>query len=163
MIYGYESALPASESIQNIEDLATTLHASLLALTSSETTRPIIFIAHNLGGLIVKQTLILLSKSRNTDDQRLFCAIDGLVFFGVPHAGIDIKSLVPRVGDGPNRFLLESIGSVNSQVLTEQYRKFYKAFGDKGEIKVICFYETLMRHFSSTCPGSVQLAINRHF
>lgn len=54
MIYGYESKLAQSKSIQNLEDLATSFHNSLLALASAPI-RPIILIAHSLGGLIVKQ------------------------------------------------------------------------------------------------------------
>ena len=67
----------------------------------------------------------------------------GIVFFGVPHDGMDISSLVPMVGDGPNRFLLESIGSINSQILSIQQREFHKALGGEGESEVVCFYETL--------------------
>jgi hypothetical protein len=55
MLFGYESSLPQSQSFQNLEDLATSLHNSLLALISVATPRPIIFVAHSLGGLIVKQ------------------------------------------------------------------------------------------------------------
>jgi hypothetical protein len=55
LIYGYESSLPRSKSFQNLEDLATSFHATLLALAGTSTVRPIIFIAHSLGGLIVKQ------------------------------------------------------------------------------------------------------------
>ncbi|KAK7397941.1 hypothetical protein QQX98_012695, partial [Neonectria punicea] len=71
MVYGYESRVAQSKSMQNLEDLATSFHNSLLALASAATTRPIILIAHSLGGLIVKQTLILLSKSKNEDDVKL--------------------------------------------------------------------------------------------
>jgi hypothetical protein len=55
MIYGYESGLPQSQSTQNLEDLATSLHNSILDLVSAPNPKPIIFIAHSLGGLILKQ------------------------------------------------------------------------------------------------------------
>jgi len=56
---------------------------------------------------------------------------------------MDISSLVPMVGDGPNRFLLESIGSRNPQMLGQQYQDFQAALGSQGELEVICFYETV--------------------
>ena len=55
MIYGYESTVARSNNFQNLEDLATSFHNSLLPLIRCENTRPIVFIAHSLGGLIVKQ------------------------------------------------------------------------------------------------------------
>jgi hypothetical protein len=55
MIYGYESAVEGSQNIQNLEDLASTFHQNLLALVRSQEMKPIIMVAHCLGGLIVKQ------------------------------------------------------------------------------------------------------------
>lgn len=46
------------------------------------------------------------------------------------------------VGDGPNRFLLESIGTNNSQVLSIQQREFSDALGGQGETEIVSFYET---------------------
>ncbi|KAF2193038.1 hypothetical protein K469DRAFT_551882 [Zopfia rhizophila CBS 207.26] len=142
IIYGYDSTVAKSKNIQNLEDLATSFHTSLLALTSTPAVRPIILVAHSLGGLIVKQTLISLSKSRKEDDQKIVRAVYGIVFFGVPHDGMDISSLIPMVGDGPNRFLIESIGRVNSQILSIQQREFHTALGDEGDTEIFCFYET---------------------
>lgn len=124
MIYGYESKVSQSKNMQNLEDLATAFHTSLLALASNSTMQPIIFVAHSLGGLIIKQTLISLSKSTVEDDINLLQAVRGIAFFGVPNDGMDISSLIPMAGDGPNRFLLESINHINSQILTMQQQNF---------------------------------------
>ncbi|EHK41651.1 hypothetical protein TRIATDRAFT_302109, partial [Trichoderma atroviride IMI 206040] len=56
---------------------------------------------------------------------------------------MEIGSLIPMVGDGPNRFLIESLNYSNSQILTIQHRDFHKALGGKGDSEVFCFYETL--------------------
>ncbi|KAL9477147.1 hypothetical protein ACSS6W_006988 [Trichoderma asperelloides] len=144
MIYGYDSTVAESKSIQNVKDLATKFNASLQKLTNASIVRPIILIGHSLGGLIIKQALISLSRSENEDDQNLIRAIYGIVFFGTPHDGMDITSLITMAGDSsPNRFLIESLSRNNSQILTLQQRDFHKALGDKGNSEVFCFYETL--------------------
>lgn len=57
---------------------------------------------------------------------------------------MDIRSLISMVGDGPNRFLLESIGLFSSQILSIQKREFPEVLGGQGESEIICFYETRM-------------------
>ncbi|XP_044716490.1 tetratricopeptide repeat domain-containing protein [Hirsutella rhossiliensis] len=119
MTCGYGSAVAESQNTDNLEDLATAFHNSLLPLASSAQRKPIIFIAHSLGGLILKQMLITLAKSEQEDDKKLLEAVYGIVFFGVPHDGMDISFLIPMVGDGPNR--------------TQ----------GRGESEIVCFYETM--------------------
>jgi hypothetical protein len=55
MIYGYDSVVAESKSIQNIEDIATGLIGSLQKLANASMIRPIILLGHSLGGLIIKQ------------------------------------------------------------------------------------------------------------
>ncbi|KAH7009369.1 uncharacterized protein B0I36DRAFT_257614, partial [Microdochium trichocladiopsis] len=142
MTYGYNSSIPQSNSMQNLEDLAASFHSSLLALAGTYI-KPVLVIAHSLGNLIIKQALISLSRSESRHDQLLLGAVYGVVFFGVPHDGMDISSLIPMVGDQPNRFLVESIGHVISQILSTQRREFHAALGGKSDSEVFCFYETL--------------------
>ncbi|CAH0046042.1 unnamed protein product [Clonostachys solani] len=141
MIYGYESSVPKSQSFQNITDLATTFRSSLLALATEKNILPIVFIAHSLGGLLAKELLVLVSQSENADEFRIFQAVFGLVFFGVPHGGMDIQSLVPMAGDGPNRPLIDSLGITNPKTREKREEAFFKALGKR---EIIGFYETLM-------------------
>ncbi|KAK7397940.1 hypothetical protein QQX98_012694 [Neonectria punicea] len=46
-------------------------------------------------------------------------------------------------GDGPNRFLIESIGRINPQILSIQQREFHTALGGEGDSEIVCFYETV--------------------
>lgn len=55
MIYGYESTVAESKSMQNLEDFATKLNVSMQTLMNGATIRPIILIGHSLGGLIIKE------------------------------------------------------------------------------------------------------------
>lgn len=55
---------------------------------------------------------------------------------------MNISALISMAGDGPNQFLLQSIGC-NSQVLSTQQRDFSSALGEQGKSEVFCFYETL--------------------
>ena len=67
-------------------------------------------------------------------------SISGVLFFGVPNQGMGIESLIPMVGDLPNRYFLESL-SKESASLRDQARQFQKAFPFR-DFQVISFYET---------------------
>ncbi|KEZ46772.1 hypothetical protein SAPIO_CDS0062 [Scedosporium apiospermum] len=49
--------------------------------------RPIVFVGHSLGGIIIKQALKLASSSRRFSD--IAKSTRGIVFFGTPHRGAD--------------------------------------------------------------------------
>jgi len=55
-------------------------------------TNPIIFVAHSLGGILVKRALELSNDltSKNADDNRsIFVSTYGIIFLGTPHNGAD--------------------------------------------------------------------------
>lgn len=85
----------------------------------------------------------MLSKSTRDNEIKLFQSMSGLVFFGVPHQGMDITSLRSMAGDGPNRSFIESLNSENSQVLNNLQSDFKTALEKKTGLGIVCFYETL--------------------
>ena len=87
----------------------------------------------------------MMAKSTDTDDQELLRSINVTAFFGVPHDGMEISHLIPMVGDGPNRPLIEAIGRVNSQVLIHQKREFASVLKPYA-LKIFCFFETRKSH-----------------
>lgn len=64
----------------------------------------------------------------------------GLLFFGVPNRGMDIKSLRAIVGDSQNRYLLESVGQY-SDLLLHQDGQFGSTFHFEDS-RVVSFFET---------------------
>lgn len=59
MVHGYDSSLQDSDSFQNLEDIGTSFHSSLRSMAIAGSFRPIILVAHSLGGLVVKEVCAL--------------------------------------------------------------------------------------------------------
>jgi hypothetical protein len=77
-----------------IHQHAQSLLANLALERKSEETsdHPIIWVAHSLGGILVKRALELSSDltSKNADDLRsIFVSTYGIIFLGTPHTGAD--------------------------------------------------------------------------
>jgi hypothetical protein len=85
--------------------------------------------------------LIRIAESDYESD--LLDSIASALFFGVPNDGMDIESLIPIISHQPNRFLVETMNRVNSQVLRIQRRNFLKVF-EQVHLDIFCFYETKM-------------------
>ena len=85
------------------------------------------------------QAIIKLSRGGDADKNQVQ-SIVGLIFFGVPHRGMDIESLRAMVGNQPNRYILESIGQY-SDLLVEQDVSFGLDFHYKDS-PIFSFFET---------------------
>ncbi|KAL1622376.1 hypothetical protein SLS54_004940 [Diplodia seriata] len=138
--FGYESRLVESQSFQNINDLAIKFRNALSEVQSVDASRPCILLGHSLGGIVLKQAILQISDCNHLGATRLE-AVLGILLFGVPNQGMDVKSLVPMVGDQPNRYLVESLGQ-SSEILRHQERTFQKVF-DFKESMVFSFFETV--------------------
>lgn len=140
LTYGYNTRLAESNSFQNLEDVALTFRAALrVALGSRPPDRPLIFIAHSLGGLVLKQAIIQMA-SGDSIDRRTFQSTYGILFFGVPNQGMDISSLLAMVSSQPNLPFLTML-SKDSGILQGLVEKFRTVFNFEDS-EIISLYET---------------------
>lgn len=96
--------------------------------------RPIIFVGHSLGGLLIKEALIraseYLSNRQHVDLGAIYSCTKGIVFLGTPHRGsgkagiAEIISNIAKIGlQNPNDKLIEVL-SEDSQILERQMKSF---------------------------------------
>ena len=60
--------------------------------------RPIFFITHSMGGLLVKQMLRTANDSGNVAWQQILKNTSGIVYLATPHAGATMASLLKYIG-----------------------------------------------------------------
>lgn len=64
ILYGYDSRLVKSRSFQSIGEIAGTFRDRLLPMKcSTSNPRLLVFLAHSLGGIILKKALVMLADS----------------------------------------------------------------------------------------------------
>lgn len=143
LLYGYDTTLVNSQSFQDISDIGDRLAASLRGIRSQLTEatsfepRPIVFIAHSLGGLVVKQAIHQMAK---TDPMNARC-VYGLVFFGTPHDGLLVEPWLRIVAGRPNQGFIEDL-KVGSRVLQQLDQNFRDAIA-LPMMRAISVFETM--------------------
>ncbi|KAF2398705.1 hypothetical protein EJ06DRAFT_89082 [Trichodelitschia bisporula] len=103
MTFGYDSRLAFSGSTADLDDFALSLLNRLSdhRRTKASIDRPLIFVGHSLGGIVVKKALI---TAHENDSQygHILQSCKGIVFFGTPHRGADLASRAEKIGRVPN-------------------------------------------------------------
>jgi protein SERAC1 len=113
-------------------------------------TRPVIFLGHSLGGLVIKQALIKSaeynSHGRHPTLGEIYASTKGVIFLGTPHRGSDKESLgevVSKVAKfsfrQPNEQLLQTL-KLNSHILENQRDQFTTISKD---LPIVCIREEL--------------------
>ena len=156
LTYGYKSEAltsPGETSADRILPHATTLLAELCAdrEESDAFRRPIIFVCHGLGGLLLKRALALSESKVKKSVERLrsiFTSTYAILFMGTPHEGIRKEALLLAYegkGKGPSQFLINLMkGSEMLQEITDQFAPLMSRF------RVFNFWEELETAFRKT-------------
>ncbi|TVY39476.1 Vegetative incompatibility protein HET-E-1 [Lachnellula subtilissima] len=108
--------------------------------------RPIIFIAHSLGGLVCEQAILICVEGEK-NLEKIFQSTIGIIFMGTPHAGADLA----KWGHAVARYLnivrktnsaILDVLRRESDVLTSVQQQFQQLLCKRGlEIAVYCFFE----------------------
>ncbi|KFY31766.1 hypothetical protein V493_00848 [Pseudogymnoascus sp. VKM F-4281 (FW-2241)] len=137
MIYGYNSKL-STHGIDTIMDYGRGLIEELKKARNTEELRkrPLFFIAHSFGGIILAHCLIKAVQADEDDHPTiasLYRATYGMLLFGIPHKGLvvdDIQKMVAGQGNHPRSALLEQIRS-KSDLLAFQLDDFRNLIRDR--------------------------------
>ena len=106
LTYGYDADTSSFTDSQSRNSLASHAENLLVELVANRrirgaNQRPLIFVAHSLGGLLVKQALVSSAEFPGEILRSIFVSTYGILFLGTPHRGSSIAewgSLLERIG-----------------------------------------------------------------
>jgi len=174
LTYGYDAYTRGRSQLANesVHDLAKNLLSSLAMerRISKTERRPIIFVAHSLGGIVLKSALLLAnasSKQNNFHHKAVELSTYGMIFLGTPHQGaenVDLALLIlyiQSIYSQTNNTIVKDLG-LHSKALQEQLDR-YTAISHKYAT-VFCYekYPTklpagmsikLVDQYSAVVPG----------
>lgn len=109
IIYGCDTRLINPQSFKSVNGLAFALTKYLRTLRKS-VSGAVIFLAHSLGGIVLKRAVVNIANS-GTGEVQFLSKIRMIFFFGVPNQGMHHQHLLAMVEGQPNQPLVESLSS----------------------------------------------------
>ncbi|KAH7008807.1 hypothetical protein EDB80DRAFT_576244 [Ilyonectria destructans] len=146
LAYGYDTRLVNSESTECIQQLGTRFLELITTFRDDDGTnrRPIIFLGHSLGGLIIKSALSYAHDTPQASESDLLKSCHAILFFGVPHQGMRSDPLDEIVKGQPNRGLIQELVVDNEDRMPSSYLNLLEAgFARtcRAKYEIVNFYE----------------------
>lgn len=142
----YSFGYAASAFAKNDQDLFERATSALdLFASKGFGGRPLIFVGHSLGGLLVKS---ILRKSSEASDQGLMAIADStrlVIFIATPHTGASLASIGKYVLP---HFMSDKIEILaNKAGVLDDLKQAYRDFVDKkSDLQTVVYYEKLKTH-----------------
>ena len=120
LVYGYDTnvrhSLGPPLNQNTVYDIASDFLQSLEAERRSHPLRPLVFVAHSLGGIVVKEALRRSHGfgSHHNHLRRIYESTVAILFFGTPHGGADPRGLLEHTAEK----IVRATGfTVNEQII----------------------------------------------
>lgn len=135
-------------------------HSHHQSVSTATARRPLIFLCHSFGGLIVKKALVMANVRRG--EEARFAAIAdatvGVVFLGVPHEGSKLSKLARAQSAvlkafGSSSHLLELVGE-DSETARRLHHDYLSGYAG---LRHVCFYESEETYVGSVPIGPVRI------
>ncbi|KAK4241992.1 hypothetical protein C8A03DRAFT_11797, partial [Achaetomium macrosporum] len=150
MSFGYESRV-LSRSTGGVQEAAEQLLRLLdgVVLNTGSEQRPLVFIAHSLGGLVLKTASFLIPDSELSQSHGTAGAIHTrtrcVAFFGTPHRGSESANwgeFIARIVSVCRTVMVRNLRMLkkNAEVLFDLEQSFSPLLQD-GNIKILSLYE----------------------
>ncbi|KAL7938271.1 hypothetical protein V8C35DRAFT_276650 [Trichoderma chlorosporum] len=143
ILYGYDTKLVGSMSFQTVTDIALTfIHNLQQAGWAVPGPESLLFFAHSLGGIVLKEALRMLADS-SVRDELILNRTQGAIFFGVPSQGLDVSDLQIMLQGQPNQDALVKQISKESRFV-EILEEAFSGISRLKNMKLLWAYETGM-------------------
>ncbi|KAL6412597.1 hypothetical protein AUP68_03801 [Ilyonectria robusta] len=165
LTYGYDTAIAEKNAKYSITDLAKAFLDSYKSFREQTQTsrRPIIFIGHGLGGLLIKEALSMSHKgNKDPQNNSFFKSSYGLVFFGVPNLGLRDGPLKEVVAGQLNEQMIWDLQVDKESEPTPYLRELAKKFIDCSEAQEPSFNITAYYEQRKTVTMKVSNATLEH-
>ncbi|KAI0414535.1 hypothetical protein F5X98DRAFT_244213 [Xylaria grammica] len=140
IIYGYDTTLQDRNSFQLVGDLSLELIHQLSAHGwSSAGCKPLVFLAHSLGGLVLKQAIVITSDKLDIDNP-IVRSVRGAVFFGTPNHGMEQSHLMALVKGQYNEQLVADLSS--NSIYLQRLDKQFTGLSFLQQLRLYWCYET---------------------
>ncbi|KAF5575081.1 uncharacterized protein FSUBG_13957 [Fusarium subglutinans] len=152
LVFGYDSKI-TKYSAGAVSENSVFSHAKdlLFALAKERPLhRPLICVAHSLGGIIFKEMLSRSSSSTQYKYQNILQSVEAVIFLGTPHRGsVDIatkgevaRSLLSALGVSTTPVILDSLGLKNTDL--ERAQEEFSRLWHTSNFRVKTFQEGLI-------------------
>jgi hypothetical protein len=160
--YGCDSRLTGSSPFQLIRHIALSLIHHLKSgdwnLMSS---KPIVFLAHSLGGLVLEDVIIRIADSSDSRFSSILRNVQGAIMFGVPSLKMKQDHLRAMVEGQMNETLIRDLSGENGASYLRQQNKRFDGISFPRKTTTFWAYET--EDTETACVSSLILSWLRTF
>lgn len=149
LLYNYDSRWLGGQAIrQTLYNAAVWLLDALVEHRKGNESRPLVFLAHSMGGLVVAKALTLaVAKPELIDRMRIYECFAGAIFFGTPFRGSSathkatlLASVLEKINQAKSSQMLQILDPQRDS-LEELRNDFSQLATQEPRATIACFYE----------------------